>query len=95
MSDMKWTLKTEILDKYRVQQELLVDKERIITWMLNTQEGGVRNALITMGWSPPGGPKNNNWRELFLSAMNDSLTQNECDRYFNEAMDERRKDMEG
>ncbi len=55
---MKLELKTDILTEGKINYELLIHKddgtsERMMRWLLDTQEQATIKALIKLGWTPP------------------------------------------
>ena len=54
---LKCTLRTEILGDEKIVQTLVRDQvETLSRWVCDTRELGTREALISLGWTPPSQP---------------------------------------
>ena len=58
MDKLKYQIKTSIFNDVIKQELFLISniyKEKVSTWVIETQEKGFRDALIELGWTPPRG----------------------------------------
>lgn len=54
--EMKMTINTSIIGQkiyQSLQEEVDSVKNHLITWVTDTKEKSIRNALISLGWTPP------------------------------------------
>lgn len=59
--EMKYTIKTSSFENGIIEQELYrktpTCEERVMRWVMDTRETGIRDALVKLGWTPPGKPE--------------------------------------
>ena len=53
MDNIKYTVRTTILDNACIDQELIHNTKTIGRWAINTRDKQVIEALIKLGWTPP------------------------------------------
>ena len=53
LSNTKWTLITEFKEDQILQTLLDSQTNRIMNWVCDLREQGIKDALINLGWTPP------------------------------------------
>lgn len=54
---MKFKINTKVFPDGRIEQELVDLQGRIAREVMDTKDQQVRQALISLGWTPPGGTR--------------------------------------